>query len=77
MNVKKIAALTGVTGALVVGGAGAAMADTSAHGFAADSPGLLSGNNVQAPLHIPVNVTGNTISVIGLLNSAFGNQSWN
>ncbi|WP_034268958.1 chaplin [Actinospica robiniae] len=77
MNVKKITALAGVTGALVVGGAGAAMADTSAQGFAADSPGLLSGNNVQAPLHIPVNVTGNTISVIGLLNSAFGNTSWN
>jgi len=77
MNVKKIAALTGATGALVVVGAGAAMADTSAHGFAADSPGVVSGNNVQAPIHIPVNLTGNTISVIGLLNSAFGNQSWN
>jgi hypothetical protein len=77
MNVKKIAALTGATGALMVVGAGAAMADTSAHGFAAESPGVLSGNNVQAPLHIPVNVTGDTVSVIGLLNSAFGNQSWN
>lgn len=77
MNVKKIAALTGATGALMVAGAGAAMADTSAHGFAAESPGVLSGNNVQAPLHIPVNVTGDTVSVIGLLNSAFGNQSWN
>lgn len=77
MNVKKIAALTGATGALVVVGAGAAMADTSAHGFAADSPGVVSGNNVQAPIHIPVNITGNTVSVIGLLNSAFDNQSWN
>ncbi len=77
MNVKKIAALTGVTGALVVVGAGAAMADSSAHGFAAGSPGILSGNNVQAPIHIPVNVTGNSISVIGLLDSAFDNQSWN
>ncbi|MBR7836881.1 chaplin [Actinospica durhamensis] len=77
MNVKKIAALTGVTGALVVAGASAAMADSSAHGFAADSPGILSGNNVQAPIHIPVNVTGNSISVIGLLDSAFDNQSWN
>ena len=77
MNIKKIAALTGVTGALVVAGAGAAMADSAAHGFAADSPGILSGNNVQAPIHIPVNVTGNSISVIGLLDSAFDNQSWN
>lgn len=77
MNVKKLAALTGATGALVVTGAGAAMADTSAHGFAADSPGIVSGNNVQAPIHIPVDITGNTVSVIGLLNSAFDNQSWN
>lgn len=78
MNVKKIAALTGATGALVVAGAGAAMAaDTGAQGFAAHSPGILSGNNVQAPIHIPVNVTGNSISVIGVLDSAFGNTSWN
>ena len=77
MNVKKIAALTGVTGAIVVAGASAAMADTAAHGFAAGSPGVVSGNNVQAPVHIPVNVTGNSISVIGLLDSAFDNQSWN
>lgn len=77
MNVKKIAALTGVTGALVVVGAGAAMADTTAHGFAVGSPGIVSGNNIQAPIHVPVNVTGNSISVIGILDSAFGNQSWN
>jgi hypothetical protein len=77
MNVKKIAALTGVTGALVVAGAGAAMADATAHGFAADSPGVVSGNDIQAPIHAPINVTGNSISVIGVLDSAFGNQSWN
>jgi hypothetical protein len=37
------------------------------------SPGLISGNAVQVPVHIPINVCGNTISVIGLLNPAFGN----
>jgi hypothetical protein len=79
MNVKKIAALTGATGALVVVGAGAAMADTSAHGFAQHSPGVVSGNNIQVPVSIPVNACGNSISVIGLLDSAFGNncQNWN
>ena len=77
MNVKKIAALTGVTGALIVVGAGAAMADTTAHGFAQNSPGVASGNNVQAPVSVPVNATGNSISVIGVLDSAFNNQSWN
>jgi hypothetical protein len=53
------------------------MADTTAHGFAQHSPGVASGNNVQAPVSVPVNVTGNSISVIGLLDSAFNNQSWN
>jgi len=77
MNVKKIVALTGATGALVVVGAGAAMADSTAHGFAQHSPGVLSGNNVQAPISVPVNVTGNSISVIGVLDSAFDNWSQN
>lgn len=77
MNVKKFAALTGVTSALLVVGAGAAMADTSAHGFAADSPGVLSGNNIQVPVSVPVNVCGNSITVIGLLDSAFGNNCQN
>jgi hypothetical protein len=66
-----------VTGALVVVGAGAAMADASAHGFAQNSPGVLSGNNVQVPVSVPVNACGNSISVIGVLDSAFGNNCQN
>jgi hypothetical protein len=79
MNVKKIAALTGATGALVVVGAGAAMADTTAHGFSQHSPGVVSGNTIQVPVSVPINACGNSISVIGLLDSAFGNncQNWN
>ena len=77
MNVKKIAALTGATGALVVVGAGAAMADTTAHGFAQNSPGVVSGNTIQVPVSVPVNACGNSISVIGLLDSAFGNNCQN
>ena len=38
-----------------------------------DSPGVLSGNTVQAPVHVPVNVCGNTVNVVGLLNPASGN----
>ncbi|WP_442940664.1 chaplin [Nostoc sp.] len=41
------------------------------------SPGVLSGNLVQVPVHVPVNVCGNSISVIGLLNPAFGNTCVN
>ncbi|MFD5033727.1 chaplin family protein [Streptomyces sp. NPDC058220] len=48
-----------------------------ADGVAADSPGVLSGNSVQAPVDIPVNVCGNTVNPIGLLNPAFGNTCVN
>ena len=63
---------------LALGGAAApAFADSGANGAAIGSPGFLSGNVVQVPIHIPVNVCGNTINVIGLLNPAFGNTCVN
>jgi LPXTG-motif cell wall-anchored protein len=46
-------------------------------GTAAESPGLLSGNNIQAPLEVPVNVCGNTVDPVGVLNPAFGNGCGN
>ncbi|MGW4852523.1 chaplin [Streptomyces sp. NPDC004288] len=64
-------------GAVVMGGAAMASADAGAQGLAAYSPGVGSGNVVQVPVHIPVNVCGNTVSVIGLLNPAFGNTCVN
>ncbi|MEU3729099.1 MULTISPECIES: chaplin ChpH [unclassified Streptomyces] len=70
---KKVVAVAAATGGLVLAGAGMAAADSGAQGAAVHSPGVLSGNVVQAPIHVPVNVCGNTISVIGLLNPAFGN----
>lgn len=71
--IKKIVAAAAVTGGLVLAGAGMAVADSGAQGAAIGSPGVLSGNVVQVPVHVPVNVCGNTIDVIGLLNPAFGN----
>ncbi|MFJ7630423.1 chaplin ChpH [Streptomyces sp. NPDC097595] len=71
--IKKIAAAAAVTGSLVLAGAGMAVADSGAQGAAIGSPGVLSGNVIQVPVHVPVNVCGNTINVIGLLNPAFGN----
>ncbi|MET7382297.1 chaplin [Streptomyces sp. NPDC005526] len=65
--------LTSVAAAAVAGGAGLASADSGATGAAAQSPGVLSGNVIQAPIHVPVNVCGNTVNVIGLLNPAAGN----
>ncbi|QOV33645.1 chaplin [Streptomyces ferrugineus] len=54
-----------------------AYADSAADGAAADSPGVLSGNTVQLPAHVPVNVCGNTVNVVGLLNPAVGNKCAN
>jgi hypothetical protein len=50
-----------------------AFADAGAQGAAIGSPGFLSGNVVQVPIHIPINVCGNTVNVVGALNPAFGN----
>ncbi|MFF2331219.1 MULTISPECIES: chaplin [unclassified Streptomyces] len=49
----------------------------TAVGTATGSPGLLSGNVVQAPISIPVNACGNTVNVIGVLNPATGNACVN
>ncbi|MEV6961582.1 chaplin ChpH [Streptomyces sp. NPDC051207] len=71
--IKKVVAAAVATGGLVLAGAGMAVADAGAQGAAVHSPGVLSGNVVQVPVHIPVNLCGNTVNVIGALNPAFGN----
>lgn len=65
-----VAAATGV----IAAASGHAHADSGASGSSANSPGVLSGNTVQVPVHVPVNVCGNTISVVGILNPAIGNS---
>ncbi|KOV98695.1 hypothetical protein ADK65_20325 [Streptomyces sp. NRRL B-1140] len=54
-----------------------ALADSDASGVAKDSPGALSGNSVQVPVEVPVNVCGNTVNVLAALNTAFGNSCRN
>ncbi|NDZ83766.1 chaplin [Streptomyces sp. SID10853] len=76
-NLKKAAAVTLVAGGVLAAGAGAASAASHASGAATSSPGVVSGNVVQAPVHVPVNAVGNTVSVIGLLNPAFANHGIN
>ncbi|OIJ86631.1 chaplin [Streptomyces monashensis] len=76
-RIAKAAAVALGTGAVVVSGAGLALADAGADGAAVGSPGVVSGNAVQVPVHIPVNVCGNTVNVIALLNPAFGNTCVN
>ncbi len=76
MKHKKAAVV--VAGVLMaIGSAAPAMADSEAEGAAVGSPGVLSGNLVQAPVHVPVNVCGNTVNAFALLNPAFGNACVN
>ncbi|MEU3711404.1 chaplin [Streptomyces catenulae] len=71
--IKKVVAAAALTGGFVLAGAGLAVADSGAEGASVGSPGVVSGNVIQVPVHVPVNFCGNTVSVIGLLNPAFGN----
>jgi hypothetical protein len=77
LKTKKIAALVAATGGLAMAGAGVASAEATAHGSAQDSPGILSGNTIQAPVQVPLNACGLTVNVVGLLNPAVGNTCVN
>lgn len=58
------------TGAVTNGGAAAA-------GAAENSPGVASGLTVQLPVHAPVNVSGNSVGAVSVLNPATGNTAVN
>ncbi|GGM92241.1 membrane protein [Streptomyces fuscichromogenes] len=73
---KKTAAVVAGT-LLALGGAAPAFADAGAQGAAVKSPGVLSGNVIQIPVHVPINLCGNSIDVIALLNPTFGNTCVN
>ncbi|MFI6941498.1 chaplin [Streptomyces sp. NPDC050418] len=67
---------------LLLGGAGAAVADdgapdAAASGYVHNSPGVLSGNLIQVPIHVPVNVCGNSLNVLAALNPTGGNTCVN
>ncbi|MEV0411322.1 chaplin [Streptomyces sp. NPDC050448] len=76
-RIAKAVAVTAVAGSALAAGAGLAVADAGAHGAAVGSPGVFSGNLLQVPVHVPVNVCGNTVNAVGLLNPAFGNTCIN
>ncbi|MFE4859715.1 chaplin [Streptomyces sp. NPDC056670] len=79
MKLNKALAVTVLAGGALAAATGAASAHggADANGSAQNSPGAVSGNLVQVPVHVPVNATGNTVSVIGVLNPVFGNESSN
>jgi hypothetical protein len=69
---KGLMTVAAATGVLAVTG-GYAHADSGAYGSAGGSPGVLSGNVIQIPVHVPVNVCGNSVNVGALGNPATGN----
>ena len=76
-SAKKAVLVIAAAGVAAGAGAGAAFADSGASGQATRSPGVVSGNVIQAPIHVPVNAVGNTMNVIGLLKPAFANSGLN
>ncbi|MDF3301542.1 chaplin [Streptomyces tropicalis] len=71
MRIRMTAAAV-LAGAALVAGAGAAAADSGASGSAVGSPGVLSGNVIQVPIDIPLNLCGNSLNLVGLLNPTAG-----
>ncbi|MER5210538.1 chaplin [Streptomyces sp. NPDC002838] len=72
-RIAKVGAVALGTGAVVLSGAGLAVAEATAKGATVESGGLVSGNVIQVPIHAPINVCGNTVTVFGGLNPAVGN----
>ncbi|MFI1619008.1 chaplin [Streptomyces lydicus] len=73
----RVTAVAALAASAALGGMSPAFADSDAAAGAVGSPGVLSGNVIQIPIHIPLNICGNTINVVGLLNPAFGNTCLN
>ncbi|MFF4759310.1 chaplin family protein [Streptomyces sp. NPDC001292] len=73
-SVIAVAAASGAMAMTMPVSAFAADGGAAAEGAAAGSPGVVSGNTVQLPVDVPINVCGNTVDVVGLLNPAAGNR---
>jgi hypothetical protein len=76
-RITRITAMAALAATTALGGSSAAFADSGAKGSAVRSPGVISGNVIQIPVHVPINLCGNTVEFIGLLNPAFGNHCFN
>ncbi|MFF9127039.1 chaplin [Streptomyces sp. NPDC014889] len=69
----RMTAAAALAGAALMTCAGTAAADANANGTANNSPGVLSGNVIQLPINLGLNLCGNSVNVGGLLNPATGN----
>ena len=73
---KGLITVAAASGVLALGG-GYAHDDTGAAAAASNSPGVLSGNSIQVPVDVPVNVCGNSVNAGGALNPSMGNGCGN
>ncbi|MGI5473054.1 chaplin [Streptomyces sp. CA-132043] len=76
-TLQSVAIVAATAAGLFAAVGGTAHADAGATGTAAGSPGVLAGTLAQLPVHVPVNLCGNTVNVVGLLNPAAGNTCAN
>ncbi|WP_063796083.1 chaplin [Peterkaempfera griseoplana] len=77
-NIKKAVFVSAASLGVIVAGATAAAAQgADAEAAAVGSPGVVSGNVVQVPIDIPINLCGNSVNIVGILNPAFGNTCIN
>ncbi|MDX3760449.1 chaplin [Streptomyces mirabilis] len=73
----RLMAAAGLAGVALLATAGTAAADPNPVGVAANSPGVLSGNVIQIPLDLGLNLCGNSLDLLSLLNPATGNTCTN
>ncbi|GGR48572.1 chaplin [Streptomyces netropsis] len=85
-SAKKAVVVLAAAGAVVGSSVGAASANddhkdrhgAGAQAVAKGSPGIISGNIIQVPIDVPLNICGNTIDILlGILNPTFGNTCVN
>ncbi|MYX94576.1 DUF320 domain-containing protein [Streptomyces sp. SID486] len=73
MRCRSFAATTVLTGVLALAGAANAVAaDPDPTSGVAAEPGVISGNVVQVPVDLGLNLCGDSIDVVGVLNPAAG-----
>ncbi|MFI1153227.1 chaplin [Streptomyces sp. NPDC020817] len=77
MKIRTLAVAACLVAGATLGGIGSAAADSKAEGYAVGSPGILSGNVVQVPIHVPINICGNSINILAALNPTAGNTCIN
>ncbi|MFJ9927786.1 MULTISPECIES: chaplin [Streptomyces] len=79
MRIRSIATTAALAGVFALGTAATAFAadPDPTTGTAVGSPGVLSGDVLQVPIHLPINLCGNSVDIVGLLNPAFGNTCVN